>query len=268
MALALSAFSANAAAAAEKRERDRAAVSWYAERLQARAFAALAEAVLRRRELEVRLAAVAQSLQQTTVQEAFSGWRAQAALSTSESQLVAAARRRFARGRLQSCLAAWRSQVEQEQEQRRRLAGCMQRLSQMRLSWAFEVWRHQAAEAAAERRLVAWGQRCVVEAGLHVLASSIFLYCQWPFTSVAVWCLNSVCKHADPACLLMLNSADALPASGWRQPSLAGSSTPQTLLLRASRLSSWVLPKMERCCRTALSAGRHGPLAMRSSRWP
>lgn len=159
MAVALSAFRSNAVAAAEKRERDQAAVSWYAERLQARAFAALAEAVVRRRELGARLAAVAQSVQHATMQEAFSGWRAQAALSTSEGQLVAAARRRFARGCLRSCLLAWRAQVEAEQEQERRLAGCVQRIAQMRMRWAFQVWRHRAAEAAEERRLVAWGQR-------------------------------------------------------------------------------------------------------------
>lgn len=162
MAVALSAFRSNAVAAAEKRERERAAIGWYAERLQARAFAALAGAVVRRRELEARLAAVTQSVQHATMQQAFSGWRAQAALSTSEGQLVAAARRRFARGCLRSCLLAWRAQVEAEQEQERRLAGCVQRIAQMRMRWAFEVWRHRTAEAAEERRLVAWGQRWVM----------------------------------------------------------------------------------------------------------
>lgn len=189
MVLALGAFRANADAAAEKRERELAAITWYAERLQARAFAALAEAVVRRRELEARLAAVAQSVQLAAVREAFSGWRAAAALSTSEGQLVAAARRRFARGRLQLCFAAWRAQVEAERDQRRRLAACTQRIAHLRLGWALHVWRQQAATAAEERRLVARGQRCV--ARVRSLPCSL----DGPFAVL----LTPVCSPALPS---------------------------------------------------------------------
>lgn len=93
MAAALAAFRASAEEAAVCRSRERQAASWYAGRLQARAFAALAGAVAARREFERRLAGVAGAVQQGQLQEAFGGWRTAAALSTAETQLVAAAQR-------------------------------------------------------------------------------------------------------------------------------------------------------------------------------
>ena len=171
MAAALAAFKASAEAAAVKREQDSLAVAWYAERLQAKALRALAAAVEGRRLFESQLLAVVAEQQQQAVTKAFAGWRAVAALSTSEHQLVAAAQRRSARRRLHACFQAWRShteaQLQQQAHLQQQLELCVGRLAEMRLAWALDVWRQRTADAVAQRRLVAAGQRWGATGATH-----------------------------------------------------------------------------------------------------
>jgi hypothetical protein len=151
VALALAAFRANAEQAVHQREQARLAVSWYADSLQARAFAALGEAVARRRQLEQQLAAVGHAVQQGQVRQAFSCWHSAAALSTSEGQLVAAAQRRFARMRLHHTFAAWRGVTEQRQVQEARLQRHLRQRAARVLSAAFGGWQQHIAELATAR---------------------------------------------------------------------------------------------------------------------
>lgn len=192
MSAALAALRDNVTWAAIKREQQRLAVEWAAQQLQSRALAALAEAVASRRRFEQQLGRVGHSIQQGLVREMFSSWRAAAALSTAEGQLVAAARRRFARQCLRNRFAAWqaasqaaavqRAQLQRHQRQRtgrllaaafaswqgvaqrekdlqQRLEAGRARIARMRTAWALDVWRQRAADGVAQQRLLAAAQR-------------------------------------------------------------------------------------------------------------
>lgn len=192
VAAAFAALRDNAAGAAVRREQHRLSAEWASRQLQGRVLATLAEAVARRRQFELQLSEVARAAQQDDVREAFGSWRASAALTTAERQLVAAARRRFARQCLQNRFAAWRAATREAAVQRARLerhwrqhaarllaaafAGWQAaaqresdlqqrlevgraRIAHMRAAWALDVWRQRTSDAMVEQQLVAGARR-------------------------------------------------------------------------------------------------------------
>lgn len=260
VALALAALQAHAAEAAARRERGQLAVSWYAEALQARALAAMGEAVARRRRFEQQLVAVARSVQLGQAREAFAGWRAAAALSTSKGQLVAAARRRFARMSLASRFSAWRAAVERRRAGQARLQRHSRHRAARALQAAFGAWQQQAEQSVAERQLVAAAQRWV-----------------WrPGTAAARLCLcgllQLICCCRSQADLGRLSpAAGASPASASPQRCPAGASTAPTWRPRGRRQRSVGRRGAPPCCRAAcwpglatLRSGHGSRLAWRS----
>ncbi len=194
MSTVFAALRGNVTEAAVMREQQRLAAEWAARQLQARSLAALAEAVARRQQLEQQLGRVGQSLRQDVKREAFRSWRAAAALSMAEGQLVTAARRRSARHCLQHRFAAWhaaareaavqraklhrhqhlragrllarvfagwQAAVQQEKDLQRRLEAGRARMAHMRAAWALDVWRQRAADSKVQQQRVAVAQRCV-----------------------------------------------------------------------------------------------------------
>lgn len=155
LALTLVALQANASAAAQRRKQAKVAVDWYAESLQARALAGLAQAVSRRRSFEQRLKSVAQSVQLEAVRQAVASWRAAAAVGTCERQLVVCTQRRFNRSRLQRRFLAWQAALEQRHQQEGQLQRHRGKQEARMLRAAFSCWQQHTSDLGVARQVAA-----------------------------------------------------------------------------------------------------------------